>query len=426
MKKNSVNTLIKLCLGSAKVLSINLGIILLLLAGLGLYLNQKKTGKLILFAPNTKNLNCVSDPVDPLFGFKANPCEVNAQSIGLVKEIPLESSRNQNFINVLIIGGSVASHLSTIADIEAILNNKLINNYPSLVTRNDIRFRVFNAAQGGAKQPQGLQAFQALQMLGYRFDAIIELSGYNEYALTVGENYEYKINPIYPRISALQFMDNSKTLTSSYLNSQYLIDRLAWLHPLHQYIASHTQLYPFLRAYVFDWTPRTDGYYSKLVGQSYYLPPTRTAAAEQSSSIWIKSVEYLYYIASKENTPYILALQPNQYIQGSKSFTPSERKLIVVDHGDKKWYQFLGKPSWAMLTGRAVRDFYPKISKKDFRIPQDDILDLRMLFKEVSHDVYTDACCHMNSVGMNAIANVLAAKVISRLDWDYINKRVKK
>ena len=83
---------------------------------------------------------------------------------------------------------------------------------------------MFNSATNGKKQPQGLFAFQALEMLGYDFDAIIELSGFNEIALSVDENYKNNINPIYPRLSPQQFLGNARRLTNNFANN--FIERL--------------------------------------------------------------------------------------------------------------------------------------------------------------------------------------------------------
>ena len=46
---------------------------------------------------------------------------------------------------------------------------------------------VFNASLGGMKQPQGLFSYIALTSLGYDFDIVIDLSGYNEVTIPIVE-----------------------------------------------------------------------------------------------------------------------------------------------------------------------------------------------------------------------------------------------
>ena len=174
----------------------HLGTFIFLMVPVGMFLNYKTTGKLFNPKVNQNDWRCTNSTVDPIFGIKSNECSENPEKIGLVKEYPVESQSSE-FFDILLIGGSVATELSTFIDFENFLNNNLKDN--KYLSKKYKKFRVFNAATGGSKQPGGLFTYQALEMLGYKFNAVLEVSGFNEIALSLGDNFRNNINPIYPR-----------------------------------------------------------------------------------------------------------------------------------------------------------------------------------------------------------------------------------
>ena len=108
-------------------------------------------------------------------------------------------------IKILILGGSVATHLSlNNSDDKYNYNNKLINHEDIFEkTINSYfstdKFIVFNAAIGGGKQPQQLFKLYYLDLIDFKFDIIINLDGFNELALPLSENYQINDHLIYPR-----------------------------------------------------------------------------------------------------------------------------------------------------------------------------------------------------------------------------------
>ncbi len=61
------------------------------------------------------------------------------------------------------------------------------------------RFVAVNFAKSGFKQPQQLMVLTYLLALGVRFDAVVNVDGFNEVALTTAESVARGVNPFYPR-----------------------------------------------------------------------------------------------------------------------------------------------------------------------------------------------------------------------------------
>lgn len=410
MKKRYTYSYIKLIL-------INSSAIFFISGLFGLILNFQSTGKPYYF--RWKSSRCVSKPLDPVFGFKQNSCLENPNIIGFDKELKLENiKKNENEINsplkILVIGGSVANHLSVRADFEDLLNKRISNEINSPIPKQKF-VRIFNAALGGAKQPQGLQSYLALELLGYKFDAIIELSGFNEVALNLVENKPNNINPIYPRLSSLQYLNSSKKLASN--NLSLLFENLINLHPLHQYIVNQTSIYSTIRIYILEKNSRPK--VSRLVGMNYLINSKDEDFFSDSMEIYSRSIKKINYLAKESGAEYILALQPVQYIKDSKQFTKEELDLICTEKNEKTVYKLLKQKMWCTSIGEITSKFYPKISldilKKETGVK--NMIDLRNIFINTKQTVYDDTCCHMNRFGMTMIADAITEELVRNTNF---------
>ena len=399
----------KLLKKSIKIITINAGLFVFFSIPIGGFLNYKSTGKFFIKRDFATDSKCVDFPIDPVFGYKTNTCEYEPRSIGFKTEFKPESKK-KDFLDILILGGSVAEHLTTLSNIEEDINllleknKKLSSQYSSI--------RVFNSATNGKKQPQGLFAFQALEMLGYDFDAIIELSGFNEIALSVDENYKNNINPIYPRLSPQQFLGNARRLTNNFANN--FIERLLWMHPLHQYLSSQTSIYYYFRIHYIDKSQR--GSASRRLGMNFLLPNSQKDAFRKSLYVWSRASSFVYNQTKNKGAVYLLAFQPNQYLKNSKVLTLKEQSFISKDGYPNRLARLLNIKAASFYAGEIINKYYGLISKKDFDIPEENILDLREIFKGNNDSLYADSCCHLNKKGMDIISNVLSNKIISLLE----------
>ena len=158
-----------------------------------------------LEAMGAKRKSLSSDPDEfkcfsshPYFGY-VETCLPGDQKGFLAEHSLTEniSYGNQNKFRLLILGGSVATHLSRRASVKrsfenAIYRSKLRKKFTGGV-------EVFNAALGGYKQPQQLNILSFLLLQGYRFDAVVNLAGFNEIALPLAENFPKGHSLVLPR-----------------------------------------------------------------------------------------------------------------------------------------------------------------------------------------------------------------------------------
>ncbi len=396
-----------------KIFSINFSIVYLLLIPVGAFLNYSSKG--IFFIKREKvKYRCLETSLDPVFTSKINECDIPQNLIGLTKEFPPNTKRD-NRLDILILGGSVAVHLTDKANIEKILNMSL-SLYPELNNKYK-SIRVFNSALPGIKQPSGLFNYQALSMLGYKFDAVIELSGVNEIGLSLQANYKNGINLIYPRQASFQFWDNAQSLTRFKLFD--LVDSFLWIHPLHQYLVSVPRFYRAIRLYLFQRKERKNS--TVRLGMNFMLPNSEKEAYMQALTIWKESVFNLYTITKEKSVPYFLFIQPSQYLEDSKLFSNEEKiKFIASDENEPLIYRIAKKTSFSNELGRILATYYKRISKNDFLIPEENILDLRYLFKDIEFTLYADNCCHINDEGMILISEEISKKILS-----YLSQKIK-
>ncbi|MFM7735407.1 MAG: hypothetical protein ACKPBU_05415 [Alphaproteobacteria bacterium] len=105
-------------------------------------------------------------------------------------------------------------------------------------------------------------------------------------------------------------------------------------------------------------------------------------------------------IGRRRRVPVLLALQPNQYVDGSKPFTAEEEERF---RGNAAIRRFVAagwpklRATWASASGDGV-----------------DALDLTDVFAGTGETVYGDDCCHLNDVGNRLLAERLVAEVASR------------
>ena len=106
--------------------------------------------------------------------------------------------QTENFTNkdptILILGGSVAMHLSNNAS-DRDRNYRFGKNAFANVLKRiypNSNFRVLNAAYGGNKQPQQYLTAVYLDLLGVNYDLVLNLDGFNEISLSLAENLVQK------------------------------------------------------------------------------------------------------------------------------------------------------------------------------------------------------------------------------------------
>jgi hypothetical protein len=298
---------------------------------------------------------------------------------------PLYASRPAVIPNgaarVLVLGGSLARHLSRNDRQPTVQSDgRVVGPTDRLQEALDAefgagRFVVLNAAIGGGKQPQQLFKLTYLQLVGERFDVVINLDGFNEIALPLVENLPFGTPAIHPR--AYPALLRSASAEASCVPSSNALARSFSRWPIIELVNA---------ARIRSCLHKVD-----LIPRATPGEPTAEANVQELVAIWRRASEEIETLARARGFAYLHVLQPNQYVPGTKPLTDEERRVAV---GDSTYpYRLPIERHYAALqfNGLAVRN----------------TLDLRDLFRANRETLYRDLCCHLNNRGVDLLARAI-------------------
>lgn len=304
---------------------------------------------------------------NPLFGYY-NIC--TSGNLGLSKET-LRDKPDTTY-RALLLGGSQAN-INTIP-----FEQELDQYVRSMKNGRYSKAEVFGAAIGGGKQPMQLQAANALLGLGYRFDSIVNLNGWNEIMLTTAENKQAGIPPIYPRshVDRLVLEQRNLAADTSILNCTSLDPYLSW-HP--GYVLWSYQCILDRRKSLSDHQN-----YARL---RIKLKLDNSSASQEEVNrdalrVWRVSAQNLEAMAHKQGIQYLEVIQP------TTSTDPNNSRCYVEN--------------FSSLYNLPKDQLLPNMSGK--------ILDLRSMSGSVN--IFSD-CVHLNDSGSQKVAR----EIIKRLDF---------
>jgi hypothetical protein len=143
------------------------------------------------------------------------------------------------------------------------------------------------------------------------------------------------------------------------------------------------------------------------------IPPTEQRLGamlyDDIARNWAQSSLLMRDMLAARGTPYVHALQPNQY-STSRSFTPEEARSALNAASPYKPGVEQGYP--ALLAEAASRGM---TRKRGF-------LDATHIFDKETTTVYIDNCCHYTSTGYRLLADAIASAVMS-LDSPWADAR---
>lgn len=304
---------------------------------------------------------------NPLFGYY-NIC--TSGILGFSKET-LKAKPERTY-RILLLGGSQAN-------INTIPLEQELDRYVRLNHSNQYdEVEVFGAAIGGGKQPMQLQTANALLGMGYEFNSIVNLNGWNEIMLSTAENRQAGIPPIYPRshIDRLVLEQRNLAADRSLVSCTSLDPYLSW-HPAYT-VWSYQCILDMRRSLA-------DSQNYGLMRSKLKLDNTSATQGEVNQDAlraWRISAQNLEAIAYKQGLQYLEVIQP------TTSTEPENRKCYL-----ENFAKLYGLPKNKLLPGMS-----------------DEILDLRGL--ESSENIYSD-CVHLNDLG----SRMVAKEIINRLKF---------
>ncbi len=343
----------------------------------------------------------------PYLGFvydpALQPAEVNA--LGFRGDDPLADPGRDAFV-VAIFGGSVAMQLPA-----GMLERKLA------ARRGDGRpVVVRNLGMTGYKQPQQLLALALLLSLGARFDAVVNLDGFNEVVLPVQENLRAGIHPAWPRrwqVFALGSFDE-RVVGPIARTGELQAAAARW-----QGLAGHPLLgrsrfvlvlaNAMLQRRLEELQALDEELRNLLAGSDAYRVSGPPLAARDAPALlpelvrlWAESSQQMARLCAANEIAYWHFLQPNQHVEGSKPLTERER-IEAVGPRDRG-YREAATAGYALLVAKG----------RELARAGLPFVDLTPVFRGETETVYVDTCCHFNERGYEHVTDAIAERLAGR------------
>ncbi len=322
--------------------------------------------------------------------------------------------RSPETVIVAIVGGSVAYGFGLDAPDDRRSGTEVLKERLKASPRfADKNITFLRLALSGYKQPQQLMTISYLLTLGAEFDVVINIDGFNEVALHPVENAATNTFAAYPRMWSFQTAGGRYLHSGKYQALQYQRRELADTFscaPLKHSIVCNLVWKLRDRALDRDIYQTHQELLEDASGESSYeaTGPYRRYANDDEMmddlvAIWKRSSLQLDRLCRSNGIRYYHILQPNQYVPGSKAFTPAEREdAFDADHPYRHGAE-LGYPrliaAGADLKQQGVRFF-----------------DLTQAFAREQGPIYTDTCCHFNERGYQILAEAIAGAIVSDVE----------
>ena len=346
------------------------------------------------------------DDPDTLYPFTWAEDFTNRPFDGFPSRRPVVQKRSANEILVGIFGGSVA---------EVFYRQGvpvLLRQLQEHTKFRDKRFVVVCLASGGYKQPQQLMALNYILAQGGELDLLINVDGFNEVALYASGNKQHGVFPIYPRawFSRVGQIHDSRVLK--------LYGRAAVLETDLREAANLFSYRPlsFSPTCHLLWCARNRVLQKRLqdtrtavedssieddvvrTGRGY-RPASEQELYDDLVQIWEASSRQMRALCVANGIRYYHFLQPNQYVEGSKTMNAEELRHAFRDNHPYR---------------EGVVRGYPVLRRAGERLAASGecFTDLTEAFVATRELVYLDDCCHFGERGNTIIAGRIADAII--------------
>ena len=303
-----------------------------------------------------------------------------------------------------IFGGSAAAYF-TVAGKQAL--TQTLKAHPSFHDKNVV---VLNFAQCGFKQPQQLLILAYFVAQGQRFDAIVNIDGFNESALA-HENWERGSDISMPRSYPGALIERLNRLSDEQIAWEAEIRRLQRRKASAHDIKSSTRS-ALLYAAATSLEAAIESRIEKKLDHRPSTPPeqgpdfatgTRQsgdagAVSDETVNLWSNASEAMQVLAVSRGSIYLHVVQPNQYFS-KRSFDPTERRIAIrEDHP----------------YAESVEKLYPLMLARipSLRESGLNIVSAIDIFDSEKQQVYIDNCCHYTTRGNGLLAAFIARKLV--------------
>ena len=376
-----------------------------------------------------------TDPFErlhPFFGYVLRPhAFAHAEKFGLVVnnygffaqvDYPYQQNGAHADFVIGVFGGSVAADTATFG----VRNHAFgIDGLVSALGRIDAlsgkTIRVLNFASGGYKQPQQLLILSYFLSLGQHFDAVLNIDGFNEVALsntniTAGHHVSMPsaqhIAPLVGlaardtmlelaavRLGLARERLNARidTMNGSWLASAYTIREILLRQPAREFHAAIDH---------YEETQRTAPERDKT--SMLFNLPAQDAFAMREEALravrdqWVRSSLLTHRLCQDAGAIYVHVLQPNQYHPMDRVFTEVEKRDYL-------------SPEQVYAPG--VKLGYPLLLEAKDRLRSQGVafFDATPVFDQEPDTVYRDACCHYSELGQRRFETFIAQALAESL-----------
>ena len=357
----------------------------------------------------TKNIN---DPrrLHPYFGVTYDPDKSGGKNnFGFPESVDYPYRAKPGEFVVGVFGGSFAQHLG-----HPIPHNELIQGILPLVrSKGYTSVRILKFAQSGYRMPQTLFTFY------YYFDMIdmaLFLDGFNEYfrlPLEVElsksqQSFDFPAEPSWTILSSTSITDDVPILrlkVAEIRNRQWSLLDTADKAPFRYSMLCQT----LWRVYNNFLEQQARQYINRMaelreVPKKYgYIDRSEQSNKTILNQYFNKYGARLAFAAktcSDHRKPFFHFVQPNQYVSGSKRYSPEEKKIAIGERNHPNFkrtdamYNYLKRVS-ENLRSQGIFSSY----------------SLVMHFRDNRETLYMDSCCHMNEKGMGLVAQAIVKSI---------------
>jgi hypothetical protein len=335
-------------------------------------------------------------------GEEAGQIRTNNHGFYSTRDYPFRGQPEDYIVG--IFGGSVSNYFSAVES--ARLARLLVERTPW----RHRRVVVLNFAQNGFKQPQQALILTYFLGIGQRFDAVVNIDGFNEAALGFSENWQNGVDVSMPRAypGAMTELFRSPTEAqvewqSSITATRRTIARMdRWTRRLPSAAGRLVLSAVRIRAEAREARLLTERPVpaSALDAGFFAMPGNPADEAEGLSRVvdgWVAGSRTMGDISAARGIAYVHILQPNQYYS-EHPFGADERRQAIAE---------------AYRYGDSVRRLYPIMRERlgELRGAGRDEVDGIGLFDRETRPVFLDNCCHYTLKGYDLLADLVAARL---------------
>jgi hypothetical protein len=337
-------------------------------------------------------------------------CGVGVNEFGFLDDKEPIQPRDPTRVIVGITGGSVAFWVSVQAQEELVAE---LERAPLFRNRSIVLVRL---AAGGYKQPQQLQILAYLLSLGAHFDLLINLDGFNEVALPPVENLPQQVFPFFPRNWAAR---TNATPDRDYLRAVARLSALSerrstaarWMlsSPARWSVLANSVWLYYDRRLAAQGLAEQETVRRGAEGEAAYVttgPRWRDGSDGELyarlADVWRRSSLQMHGLATANGFKYVHALQPNQYVRGSKLLSDEERRTA---YRESQPYRI------------GVESGYDDLIRAGEELLRNGVafVDLTQMFRGSRETLYVDDCCHLSPDGNRMLARAIGRAVVEAM-----------